>query len=356
MGENIKNTLIDIVQKDSFGVAVYFDGWKNAKKQEILGSVLVTSEGQVLVWGGEDLQENVWYQNGGMYFLAPTLLIKVSNKFNCRRDFKEFLNLVIATEKAIHQDEEIHYSDKESETSNDKNLPLDICKIIDSEVRWKEIRQLEKLLLPFYEALNKLQAENARLHDVLHSFGYFYKIWLTKIWGENDFIFGKTVIIFSLKVINHFSFVQLSQWMIYYYCACLNGCLPNLQSYRKQDFPFNNISLIQFRRVEKGFLHTDKKFKTTIIAIPVIQEQQEDGLFQVSNDNDDQDPERDIESSCEWRNLINEWIEMVDEDEQINQTYEENSENLEPLIECVMDLDQILRKQHPLITKMLNGS
>ncbi|CAB5368506.1 unnamed protein product [Rhizophagus irregularis] len=163
--------------------------------------------------------------------------------------------------------------------------------------------------------------------------------------------------------------------MIYYYCACLNGCLPNLQSYRKQDFPFNNISLIQFRRgilgfwdfvsaytpdlsafFEKGFLHTDKKFKTTIIAIPVIQEQQEDGLFQVSNDNDDQDPERDIESSCEWRNLINEWIEMVDEDEQINQTYEENSENLEPLIECVMDLDQILRKQHPLITKMLNGS
>ncbi|PKK67064.1 hypothetical protein RhiirC2_714396 [Rhizophagus irregularis] len=110
------------------------------------------------------------------------------------------------------------------------------------------------------------------------------------------------------------------------------------------------------QKIEKGFLHTDKKFKTTIIAIPVIQEQQEDGLFQVSNDNDDQDPERDIESSCEWRNLINEWIEMVDEDEQINQTYEENSENLEPLIECVMDLDQILRKQHPLITKMLNGS
>jgi hypothetical protein len=47
---------------------------------------------------------------------------------------------------------------------------------------------------------------------------------------------------------------------------------------------------------------------------------------------------------------------MVDEDEQINQTDEENSENLEPLIERVMDLDQILRKQHPLITKMLNGS
>ncbi|CAB4466575.1 uncharacterized protein OCT59_013379 [Rhizophagus irregularis] len=78
---------------------------------------------------------------------------------------------------------------------------------------------------------------------------------------------------------------------------------------------------------------------------------QEDGLFQVSNDNDDQDPERDIESSCEWRNLINEWIEMVDEDEQINQTNEENSENLEPLIERVMNLDQILRNNTHLLQK-----
>ncbi|PKB93148.1 hypothetical protein RhiirA5_442175 [Rhizophagus irregularis] len=63
--------------------------------------------------------------------------------------------------------------------------------------------------------------------------------------------------------------------------------------------------------------------------------------------------ECDIESSREWRNLIKEWIEMVDEDEKINQTDEENSENLEPLINRVMNLDQILCKKH---TKMLNGS
>ncbi len=35
---------------------------------------------------------------------------------------------------------------------------------------------------------------------------------------------------------------------------------------------------------------------------------------------------------------------MVDEDETINQIDEKNSENLEPLIDRVMDLDQILRK------------
>ncbi|CAB4433446.1 unnamed protein product [Rhizophagus irregularis] len=108
----------------------------------------------------------------------------------------------------------------------------------------------------------------------------------------------------------------------------------------------------EFQRQKRleNILHANKKFKTTNVVIPVIQEQQ-DG---VSDDNDDffdQDPERDIESSREWRNLIKEWIEMVDEDEKIDQTDEEDSENLEPLIDRVMNLDQILRKQHPLTNK-----
>ncbi|PKC06026.1 hypothetical protein RhiirA5_420147 [Rhizophagus irregularis] len=97
--KNIKNTLIDIVQKDSFGVAVYFDGWKNAKKQEILGSVLVTSEGQVLVWGGEDKTFGI-----RMAGCISWPLLCSSSKYQTNlivRDFKEFPNLVIAIEKAI---------------------------------------------------------------------------------------------------------------------------------------------------------------------------------------------------------------------------------------------------------------
>lgn len=53
--QTIKDKLLDAAQKDSFGVTVCFDGWKNVKKQEIIGSVLITSNGQVLVWGGEDM-------------------------------------------------------------------------------------------------------------------------------------------------------------------------------------------------------------------------------------------------------------------------------------------------------------
>jgi len=73
-----------------------------------------------------------------------------------------------------------------------------------------------------------------------------------------------------------------------------------------------------------NILHVNKKLKTMNIVIPVIQEQQKDGLFQVSDDDDDffdqdsEDLECDIESSHEWRNLIYEWIEMIDENETIS--------------------------------------
>ena len=114
------------------------------------------------------------------------------------------------------QNEEIYYS--ESETRNNKVLLLDICKIIDSKIWWKEIRQLEKLLLPFCGALNKLQADNARLHDVLYSFGYFYKIWqeyfyqdlgkkmISHLEKKMIFVFRKTVVYLGTTlIINFFS-------------------------------------------------------------------------------------------------------------------------------------------------------
>src|SRR5947199_6232235 len=98
------------------------------------------------------------------------------------------------------------------------------------------------------------------------------------------------------------------------------------------------------KRVE-NILHANKKMKTTNIAVPVIQGQQEDDLFHVSKEDDDffdqepEDSEHDIETSREWKKLINEWIEMVNEEAEINEAEEENDECLEPLIDQVMDLD-----------------
>ncbi|GBC34840.2 ribonuclease H-like domain-containing protein [Rhizophagus irregularis DAOM 181602=DAOM 197198] len=108
----------------------------------------------------------------------------------------------------------------------------------------------------------------------------------------------------------------------------------------------------------KNIMSANKKLKDTNIAIPVVQEQQDDDQFNVSdNDNDflnqsSEDLEQDIELPCEWRNLINEWIEMVEDEESeiLNQEDEENDE-IAPLIGRTMDLNEILQKKHPLINE-----
>ena len=43
------------VQNDPVGVTLSFDGWTNVLEQNILGSVFVTSKGEVLVWKAEDI-------------------------------------------------------------------------------------------------------------------------------------------------------------------------------------------------------------------------------------------------------------------------------------------------------------
>lgn len=53
------NYLVEEIQEkaksDTHGVTVTMDGWTNVAKQNILGSVLITSSGEVLVWKAKDI-------------------------------------------------------------------------------------------------------------------------------------------------------------------------------------------------------------------------------------------------------------------------------------------------------------
>nr|CAG8654095.1 1618_t:CDS:2 [Entrophospora candida] len=153
---------------------------------------------------------------------------------------------------------------------NDREMPLGICRIIANEDWWKDIKKLEKLLLPFCGALNKLQTDNACLHDVLHCFAYFYKMWkeypdqnlsarmitcLEKCWQ----IWEQPSLLLSfilhpeyhdkifLQDNTSISIAKLSEWMIYYFCVWFKKVpdilLGELQNYHRQNFLFHNISL-----------------------------------------------------------------------------------------------------------------
>ncbi|GBB93922.1 hypothetical protein RclHR1_22540003 [Rhizophagus clarus] len=114
----------------------------------------------------------------------------------------------------------------------------------------------------------------------------------------------------------------------------------------------------QWQKRLKNIMSANKKLKDTNVAIPVIQEQQDNNQFNISdNDNNflnqfSEDSEQDIESPREWKNLINEWIEMIEDKELeiLSQKDEENNE-ITPLIGRIMDLDEILQKEHSLISK-----
>jgi len=77
-------------------------------------------------------------------------------------------------------------------------------------------------------------------------------------------------------------------------------------------------------------------------------------MIDISDDDfedDFEDLDHDIISIREWKNLINKWIEMVENEKDDEILNEENIENLDQLINNTMDLDHILNKEHPLINK-----
>ncbi|CAG8703802.1 352_t:CDS:2, partial [Cetraspora pellucida] len=59
---------------------------------------------------------------------------------------------------------------KEFDDNDLYNFPDDILSNLISPTWWKEIKQLESLLLPYCITLNKLQCNNAKLHEILHCF------------------------------------------------------------------------------------------------------------------------------------------------------------------------------------------
>ncbi|CAB4414414.1 unnamed protein product [Rhizophagus irregularis] len=91
--------------------------------------------------------------------------------------YKCYLSL-IRTKQAL-RNLVTHYEppEKTSSRSTELYLSTDICQIIMGDLFWSRISQLATLMKPYCRALDKLQIDKARLHDVALSFEYFIKFW-----------------------------------------------------------------------------------------------------------------------------------------------------------------------------------
>ncbi|CAJ0840501.1 11937_t:CDS:2 [Entrophospora sp. SA101] len=324
---------IRLIQKKISAVSAYFKPVscrldEKTDRIKILGSVLITSHGQVLIWGGEDVSRNcLQWQNIkelSLNFLdkLDELNIKYNAMITDSASQNQAASLVVSSQKAIQiisflnrsvyfmaklRDEQkfkynkyfalllpcatcwnSHYhcysnacfkicsSEFEADdnyTGNDENdieMPLEMCRIIANEDWWKDIKKLEKLLLPFCGALNKLQTDNACLHDMWKEYpdqnlSARMTIRLEKHWQ----IWEQPLLLLSfilhpeyydkifLQDNTSISIANLSEWMIYYFCVWFkkvpDTLLGELQNYHRQNFPFHNISLKQFNDGVLGF-------------------------------------------------------------------------------------------------------
>jgi len=140
---------------------------------------------------------------------------------------------------------------------------------------WESLIKLEKILIPYCQILNILQADKARLFEVLHGFAYFYQFWqkqtdnyivsevlikLQKRWEQWE----QPILILSWLLhpaykANYFiepsksqiSYLHLGKWLVYYYKAW-TGNDPKSILMEFDDFsqgtkyPFDDASVAQF--------------------------------------------------------------------------------------------------------------
>lgn len=52
---NLKDIVLNDAINDDLGIMLAFDGWKNVSRQNLLGSVLFTSECNMIIWKVEDI-------------------------------------------------------------------------------------------------------------------------------------------------------------------------------------------------------------------------------------------------------------------------------------------------------------
>ncbi|CAG8834941.1 37219_t:CDS:2, partial [Gigaspora margarita] len=52
----VQTIIKDLTCKDKIGITIAFDGWRNVVNQELIGIVFITSLGETLIWGAEDIK------------------------------------------------------------------------------------------------------------------------------------------------------------------------------------------------------------------------------------------------------------------------------------------------------------
>ncbi|GES81005.1 hypothetical protein GLOIN_2v1885672 [Rhizophagus clarus] len=153
----VKKKNISIAQKDLDGVTAAFDGWTNVRSEHLFCVVFITSEGKTITCGTKDIN------SAGEYAAAARRQMHV--------EYKDKIFLPSALKSLVAKfSPQRTKSRRSTTTTNTKFLPEDIIQVINNPTFWFILFGLQNLLLPLYGFLNKLQKDIARLHEGKYPF------------------------------------------------------------------------------------------------------------------------------------------------------------------------------------------
>jgi hypothetical protein len=76
--QDLQTEMARKLRADSVGITLSFDGWTNVLNQNLLGTVFITSEGEVLVWKAVDISGEIerWAE---VFEKTETMFKEISN-------------------------------------------------------------------------------------------------------------------------------------------------------------------------------------------------------------------------------------------------------------------------------------
>ncbi|CAG8811610.1 9645_t:CDS:2, partial [Racocetra persica] len=163
----------------------------NVVNQNILESILITSDKQVLVWQAQDCSrdrvrtnDTVMHlikqqENPDITFLpcfAHQANLCVGEIFKESQTYKETMKQAIQIATYFRSKNHIYFSVYDSNENSDffrqssfnediLELPIHICDSVNSNDFWKNCILIKKLLLPYCGCLNILQRDAAKLYN-----------------------------------------------------------------------------------------------------------------------------------------------------------------------------------------------
>ncbi|CAG8659809.1 9138_t:CDS:2, partial [Gigaspora rosea] len=160
--DEINTTIKELAYKDIIGITIAFDGWRNIVNQELMGVVFVTSSGETLIWGAEDIsiewqrQEKVISRIRALFDEAKELNIRVNGLVTDSARAYAAARHSLSVLKNKHPLKTLVTKD-DAASNDDLKLPADVKIVINRDSFWESLITLHNILRPFCSALDLMQ-------------------------------------------------------------------------------------------------------------------------------------------------------------------------------------------------------